>query len=441
MTIKIAVAGHTNVGKTTLIRTLMRLNVGEVGDAPNVTKKGKLYYYDGLQATFIDTPGFVYPSIAIDYLNREILSAVKKEKMALDLDAINSIEQSDIVIYLVNLSVAYDGSYEDEMEVVRRVQPKTVAILNQYYQNLQGGGYEKVENRCRQWKEILNKQGINNTIVFDAHWDKRSKEKEIYGAIYKTLGNNKKIDFSEGLNRFKERQNKIREEVCESLAESVENLQKIRVNVKKGEYDADRQGECRDKIVRVINKETVQFIAYVSKLYEVAAEYPTDSAEDLILKTHDIISFSGRLGMTTSASAVLGTIGAVVGGIVGAVITGYLSGGLATIAGAFEGAKIFGAFGAGLGSFAVFSDIDDRIDIRMTSSQIEDVVKDLLAIVWGLEHNGFGRGKNLSKDEAEDMKSQIEELHDQQKIDDWTRINRGRVINYCQNILDELENY
>jgi len=47
----------------------------------------------------------------------------------------------------------------------------------------------------------------------------------------------------------------------------------------------------------------------------------------------------------------------------------------------------------------------------------------------------------LSKDEAEDMKSQIEELHDQQKIDDWTRINRGRVINYCQNILDELENY
>ncbi|MEP0854829.1 GTPase domain-containing protein [Trichocoleus sp. DQ-U1] len=441
MTIKIAVAGHTNVGKTTLIRTLMRLNVGEVGDAPNITKKGKLYYYDGLQATFIDTPGFVYPSIAINYLNREILSKVDQEKMALDLDAIKSIEQSDIVIYLVNLSVTYDGGYKDEMEIVRRVQPKTIAILNQYYQNLQGIGYEKVENRCRQWKEILNKQGVNKTIVFDAHWDRRSKEKEIYDAIYETLRINKKEDFVEGLKRFKERQNKIREEVCEALSDSVENLQKIRVNVKKSEYNGDQKGECRDKILRVINKETVQFIAYVSKLYEVAAEYPTDSAEDLILKAHDRISFSGRLGMTTSVSTVLGTVGAVVGGIVGAVITGYLSGGLATIAGAVEGAKIFGGFGAALGSFAVFSDIDDRVDVRMTSAQIEDVVKDLLAIVWGLEHNGFGRGKNLSEDEAKAMKSQIKELHAQQKIDDWTKVNRGRVINYCKDNLKELENY
>ena len=225
------------------------------------------------------------------------------------------------------------------------------------------------------------------------------------------------------------------------MAESVENLQKIRVNVKKGEYNTAQQGECRDKIVRVIDRETVQFIAYVSKLYEVAAEYPTDSAEALILKTKDIISFSGRLGTTTSVSAVLGTFAAVIGGIVGGVITGILGGPVTIIPGAIEGAKIFGAIGAALGSFAVFSDSDDLIDIRMTSSQIEDIVKDLLAIVWGLEHNGFGRGKNLSEDEAKDMKSQIEELHAKQKIDDWTKVNRGRVISYCKNILNELENY
>lgn len=37
--VRIAVAGHTNTGKTTLIRTLMRTVVGEVGDSPNVTQQ------------------------------------------------------------------------------------------------------------------------------------------------------------------------------------------------------------------------------------------------------------------------------------------------------------------------------------------------------------------------------------------------------------------
>mgnify|MGYP001810762938 CR=1 FL=1 len=37
MTIHIAIAGHANVGKTTLIRTFTRQPIGEVGDLANVT--------------------------------------------------------------------------------------------------------------------------------------------------------------------------------------------------------------------------------------------------------------------------------------------------------------------------------------------------------------------------------------------------------------------
>ena len=41
--INIAIAGHTNAGKTTLIRTLMKASVGEVGDSTNPTKEQQEY--------------------------------------------------------------------------------------------------------------------------------------------------------------------------------------------------------------------------------------------------------------------------------------------------------------------------------------------------------------------------------------------------------------
>lgn len=451
MTIKIAVAGHTNVGKTTLIRTLMRTTVGEVGDSPNLTKDGEFYHYHGLQATFIDTPGFQEPGLALLHLEGVSLPKKSIEELQYDLKAIEVIKQSDVVIYVGNLSIVADDSHKKEINIVKKIQPKVVSVLNQYNRNFKGSNSQEVNNRCRQWTELLNQAGIANVIVFDAHWDRRAKEKKIYDAIYEILDSAQKADFSLGLNKFKERQYKIRDEVCDTLVKSVENLQKIQVNVKKWEYDnTAKQEECLDKILRGIARETIQFIAYVNKLYESAAEYPTESPENLIVKTRNIISLSKRLALTANASAVLGTLGAVVGGIVGAVITAFLSGGLliAIPLGAMEGAKIFGAAGASLATFTVFSDSDDRIDIRMTSSQIEDVVKHLLAIVWGLEHNCFGRDKNLSEDEARAMKSQIEELDAKlqeldakHKIDDWTKVSPVRVINYCKDILNELENY
>lgn len=66
--IRITIAGHTNVGKTTLIRTLMKTSVGEVRDSANVTKKGEAHFYKGLQATFVDTPGFRFADICNLYL-------------------------------------------------------------------------------------------------------------------------------------------------------------------------------------------------------------------------------------------------------------------------------------------------------------------------------------------------------------------------------------
>ncbi len=58
MTLKIAVVGHTNSGKTTLIRTLLRRPVGEVDDRANVTQLAGAQEFEDFYAKLVDTPGF-----------------------------------------------------------------------------------------------------------------------------------------------------------------------------------------------------------------------------------------------------------------------------------------------------------------------------------------------------------------------------------------------
>ena len=60
-TVTLSLISHTNAGKTTLARTLLRRDVGEVRDAPNVTlfnESHDLIESGGCLLRLWDTPGF-----------------------------------------------------------------------------------------------------------------------------------------------------------------------------------------------------------------------------------------------------------------------------------------------------------------------------------------------------------------------------------------------
>ena len=73
--LKLAVVGHTNVGKTSLLRTLARRpDFGTVADAPATTRRAEaLTVFDGGAAgtvTLIDTPGLERASELLDALEQ-----------------------------------------------------------------------------------------------------------------------------------------------------------------------------------------------------------------------------------------------------------------------------------------------------------------------------------------------------------------------------------
>src|SRR4028119_568002 len=60
-TIDLSLISHTNAGKTTLVRTLLQQDVGEVRDAAHVTEvaTGYVMLQDGPRSLMLwDTPGF-----------------------------------------------------------------------------------------------------------------------------------------------------------------------------------------------------------------------------------------------------------------------------------------------------------------------------------------------------------------------------------------------
>lgn len=81
----VAILGKPNVGKSTLLNTLLGVKVAPITPKPQTTRRGVrgIYTQDDCQLVFVDTPGLHQARDALgEYMNREIRSAVA------DVDAI-----------------------------------------------------------------------------------------------------------------------------------------------------------------------------------------------------------------------------------------------------------------------------------------------------------------------------------------------------------------
>lgn len=373
--VNIALSGRTNAGKTTLIRTLMKTSIGEVSDSPNVTKRGQAYYFDSLQATFIDTPGFQYASVIVMYLDALDedptfqMPQKWRDKLIYDQDAMTALDNSDAIIYVASLSTVPDDSFNEEISIVKRKCSKVISVINQYEKQLKASSKPEVENRIKQWKALFNDHSINHVVIFDAHWDNPTKINQIYDGILNILEAEQHLRFVEGLKRFKERQSDITREACDMLASLIRDCEeKAVVTISKRDFDKEeKREEAKEQVARRINGALAEFVYCVSDLYKVAAEHPTTSKDELFLLMKPKPNFSGRLGWGSGGAAVLGGAAAFISGILGGAIMGVLTSGVGTIPGAIAWAQIGGTAGAALGSLFVFMDNEDDVSSSIWS--------------------------------------------------------------------------
>jgi hypothetical protein len=147
-TIEIALVSHTNAGKTTLARTLLGRDVGEVRDAPHVTETAETHTLLASPAgdvlRLIDTPGFGDSARLVQrlrvadnplgWLLREVWDRYRDRPFWCNQQAVRAARASaGVVLYLVNAADdPRDAGYVAlEMQVLRWIDKPVIVLLNQ----------------------------------------------------------------------------------------------------------------------------------------------------------------------------------------------------------------------------------------------------------------------------------------------------------------------
>ena len=197
-TIQFALISHTNNGKTTLARTLVGMDVGEVRDAAHVTIFAEshtlLTTAEGDSLQLWDTPGFgdsvrllrrlAQSGNPIGWFLREVVDRYRDRTFWLSQNALRTArDAADVVLYLVNSSEhPRDAGYlPAEMKILEWLGKPVVVLLNQM-----GPPRPAPEELAEQasWKQHLSQYPIvREVLALDAFARCWVHERVFYEAV------------------------------------------------------------------------------------------------------------------------------------------------------------------------------------------------------------------------------------------------------------------
>jgi len=147
-TVTLSLVSHTNVGKTTLARTLLLADVGEVRDAPHVTEFADghelIESVQGDRLRLWDTPGFGDSARLaarlegrtnpIGWFMAEVWDRWRDRPLWASQQALRHVQgESDVLLYLVNAAdtPSAQGYVAAEMRLLAWVGKPVIVLLNQ----------------------------------------------------------------------------------------------------------------------------------------------------------------------------------------------------------------------------------------------------------------------------------------------------------------------
>lgn len=174
--LKVAIVGHTNTGKTSLIRTLTRdPDFGEVSIHPGTTRHVEgtelLAAGEPVLALF-DTPGLEDPMTLLDYLEqpehrrldgverieRFLASAGAHAELSQEAKVLRQVMASDVALYVVDARESVLGKYRDELTILTYSARPVLPVLN---------FVASADAKPAEWRSSLARLGLHAVVAFD----------------------------------------------------------------------------------------------------------------------------------------------------------------------------------------------------------------------------------------------------------------------------------
>ncbi len=192
--LKLAVVGHTNVGKTSLLRTLTRdVGFGEVSHRPSTTRhvEGARLSVDGeALLELYDTPGLEDAIALLDYLERLdrpgerldgparlgrfLEGSEARQRFEQEAKVLRQLLASDAGLYVIDAREPVLAKYRDELAVLASCGKPLLPVLN---------FVSSAQQREPDWREALARLGLHALVRFDSVAPPEDGERRLYESL------------------------------------------------------------------------------------------------------------------------------------------------------------------------------------------------------------------------------------------------------------------
>jgi hypothetical protein len=234
--VDLTLISHTNVGKTTLARTLLRRDIGEVGDRPHVTDLAEsdvlIESLEGDALVLWDTPGFgdsarlfrrlQQAGQPVGWFLSQVWDRFADRPLWCGQQAMrNARDSSDVILYVANASEQPSSTaYVDiEMQILEWLGKPVILLLNQLGPPRDSAD---LQTELKQWEaQAAHHPCVQAVLPFDAFARCWVQEGTLLEHVQRVLPAGKQAAFERLREAWKQRNLTVFEHSMQTLAHQV----------------------------------------------------------------------------------------------------------------------------------------------------------------------------------------------------------------------------
>ena len=280
--LSVAVVGHANTGKTSLIRTLLRdASFGEIADKAGTTRHvegAEIRIEDNQNLVIYDTPGLEDSMHLLHTLDTKVddlltqaaeakyqdgidrlLDLIQREQdfpeLNQEIKVLKAILSNDIIFYVIDVREPILGKYRDELKILTYAAKPIIPVLN---------FIEEEEVNINAWQTQLARLNLHTFVSFDSVVFRFSDEMKIYQKM-KTLLSSHELQL-EGLIQQRQQQWLQREQAAQQLIASLLiEVAACRFKAENNEKEIHKESERLQSKIRLLEN---QVLNQVLTLYQ-----------------------------------------------------------------------------------------------------------------------------------------------------------------------------